>query len=36
MGTVIGTIILGSILLFLTVGSSILEEELKESRDAKH
>jgi hypothetical protein len=35
MGTVIGTIILGSILLFLTLGSSILEEELKESHNTK-
>ena len=33
MGTIIGTIILGSILLFLTMGSSILEEELKKSHN---
>ena len=29
MGTVVGVIILGSILAFLTIGSSSLEEDLK-------
>ena len=35
MGTVVGVLILGSILAFLTMGSSILEEELR-THDKKH
>jgi len=33
MGTIIGTLILGSILAFLTMGSSILKEELKHTHE---
>jgi hypothetical protein len=36
MGTVVGVIILGSILAFLTIGSSALEEDLKKLQKHKH
>jgi len=36
MGTIIGTLILGSIIAFLTVGASTLEKDLEKLHKHKH